>query len=1154
MKHAIQAALALLAPWVMPCAFGQTVSSSVRGVILDPTGAVVPAAQCSLTNQATGLASRTTSASDGAFNFPAVAAGSYTLAVQAAGFQRFDLKDIIVTASEIRTLPDVRLHIGDSREIVSVTAEGAPIQLASAEKSGLIAGDQINRIAVKGRDFMSLMVTIPGVIDEFTQRREATSPDALRGTHINGARETQKNTTLDGVMNMDIGANATFGVQPNMDAIAEIKILTSNYQAEFGRNSGGVISLITKSGTQAFHGSAYSFYRHESLNANNFFNNRTGTSKAPYRYRISGYSIGGPIYVPKKLNAEKNKLFFFFSQEFIGRRVDYGTRFANMPTQQERGGDFSRSFDVAGNLVAVRDPSRGAPFPGNLIPASRINGLGKSILGFYPAPNYTDPDPRNLYRWNYRSVYSGEYPKRDDVLRIDFSPWQSLQIYYRLVHDTDSQNIPYGYWANGQINYLLTPIKYGVPGKAQAVSITKTFSPTLINEFKFGKGRTHLTFDGLDKSVLSRSLMGNPPEWFRENQPNVSYIPNVSFGTQQPLNAVNSNLGDVPYENYNDNYSFIESITKILGRHTIKAGVYIERSNQYVNNGAVAQAYRGAFSFARNVNNPFDTNHGFANALLGAVESYTESTARADGDYWFWNTEWYVQDNWRVSKRLTLDLGMRFYHNPPMEDLNGNIATFDPSRFVLSKAPTLYYPGTGANGARVAVDPTTGKQAAAPLIGQYVTGSGDTANGMARGGLEGYPKGLYTLPWLAFGPRVGLALDVFGNGRTAIRAGFGMFKDRPQGNITYFTNGKPPVVYSPTLHYGTLDTYAQSAGVIGPSAVVSLLGRAKLPSTMNFSAGFQQQIRNTTVDVAYVGALSRHLSQSREINGISMYGRFDPANADPTLKGPPLPDNFFRPFRGYGSIKAYEFMGTSSYNSLQVSVNRRYTRGLQFGLAYTFSKTLGLGANEMSELSAYFAPRERNYGPLPYDRTHVFVVNYMYDLPSPGARLGFRPAGWVLDNWQVSGITSLISGTPFTPGFGTADGADITGSAEGARISVSGDPHLPKGERTFYRNFKTEVFQRTPLRSFGNAGIGLLRGPGLNNWDIALSKRFPLFADHRFLQFRAEFFNAWNHTQFSSLYTGTRFDATGKQLDPNFGAYSSARDPRIVQFSLKAVF
>jgi hypothetical protein len=292
----------------------------------------------------------------------------------------------------------------------------------------------------------------------------------------------------------------------------------------------------------------------------------------------------------------------------------------------------------------------------------------------------------------------------------------------------------------------------------------------------------------------------------------------------------------------------------------------------------------------------------------------------------------------------------------------------------------------------------------------------------------------------------------------------------------------------------------------------------------------------------------------RNINAIAMFAHFDPKNADPTQPTVPLADNFFRPYRGYGNINQREFTGTSNYHALQVSASRRFAKGVQFGVAYTWSKVLTTSSGDNGGLSSYFATRFLNYGPATFDQPHAFVVNYSYDLPKAGTKTGFLPAKWVLDNWQVSGITSFMSGNPFTPGIATTDGQDISGSTDAARVTVIGDPRLDKSEKTIYRTFNTAAFARTPQRSFGNAGVGILYGPGINNWDLAVSKRFPLFSERRFVQFRTEMFNAWNHTQFSGQNSTARFDKNGVQTDPNFGAYTSALKPRNIQLSLKLVF
>lgn len=1133
-------------------AFGQNIYSSLSGSVIDSSGAVVAAATGSLVEQSKGAVREFSTAPNGSFVIPNLSPGSYDLTIQSEGFKTYVMRDVVLTAGETRSLGQLRLEVGGLMESIMVQAQTTPVQVASGERSGLVTGEQLNDIAVKGRDFASYLVTIPGIVDTGSQGREAMARNALGGIHINGGRETSVLMMVDGMPSMDAGNNGVPD-EPNMDAIAEVKILTTNYQAEYGRNAGGLITVITKSGSKDFHGSAYDYYRHESLNANDFFNNRTGTAKAPYRYRITGYSIGGPVLLPKSsFNRDRTKLFFFFSQELVGSRNNWAPVFINVPTALERSGDFSKSFDVSGALIPVKDPTTGKQFSNNMITKDRINGLGQAMLNFLPLPNYTDPDPANLYRRNYRTVPSGGWPRRQEVLRVDYNITQSFQVFYRLLEDFNQLLLQTssGGWPAGSVNYVLTPVLWDRPARAQAVHATNILSPSLANEVTFTRAFNGVKSSPTNTSVLDRSLMGNPPQWFPDTAAGSNWIPGLTFGNV-PVNTANTTLESrLPVSLPDPGYTATENLTKVWNSHNLKAGIYVERNNK---RQAATSNTRGVFNFQRDTNNPLDSGNGYANALLGNFYSYSEATNQPEGNYLFWDVEWYLQDNWRVTKRLTLDLGLRVYHTPPTIDRGGALAAFVPGLWDPSKVPALYIPAKDASGKRVAKDPLTGALAPSPLIGLFVPGSGDFSDGSRAAG-QGIPQGLYTSPYLAFGPRFGFAYDVFGNGKTAVRGGFGIFKDKITGNTIYDASGNPPITYTPTLFYGTLDSFVTSKGVVGPSGTYAMFGNQPLPTVMNFSFAIQHQVRNTVIDVAYVGSLSRHLSVQRNLNAIPMFARFDPKNADPTQSGTPLQDNFLRPYRGYGNINEREFTGTANYHSLQVSANRRFSRGFQFGAAYTWSKVLTVSSGDTGGLSSYFPTRSWNYGPATFDQPHTLVLNYVYDVPKAGTVLGFAAAKWVLDNWQISGITSFMSGNPFTPGFTTVDGQDITGSTDGARITLIGDPRLDSSQKTFNRTFNTDVFRRTPQGSFGNAGVGILYGPGINNWDLAISKRIPFSGERRFLQFRTEMFNAWNHTQFSDVNSTARFDRNGVQIDPTFGAYTKAFKPRNIQLSAKLVF
>ena len=1150
--------------------FAQNVSSSLRVVVVDSSSAAVPGSECTLANQNTGAVLTLKSDGQGSCTFNIIPAGTYSFTVQAKGFKALSVKDIAVDAGQTRTLGNLTLEVGALTETVQVSGEVSQINLATAEKAGTISLTQLQNVAVKGRDMFALLTTIPGIVDNGTQARETTSPDALRGTFINGSRENSKNYSVDGITNLDTGSNNTLQFEPNMDSIAEVKVLTSNFQAEYGRNGGGVITVITRGGGQSFHASGYDTYRNETLNANSFWNNRSKIAKAPYRYRITGYTVSGPVFIPKLFNTKKDKLFFFWNQEYTGQRKDYGTRTATMPTAAERIGDFSQSVTGTGAAIKITDPlNNGLQFPGNMIPKNRFSSLGQSMLNFLPTPNYVDPNIAQVNNWNYKSTYSGSYPKREDMVRIDYNITPSLQVYWRYVQDKDEQQVPYGAWVNGNVNYLVAPITFGQPGKGHVVHITKSITPTLVNEFIFGKSHNKLYFYPTDASTIDRAKVGNPGEWYPDTTTGVSYIdktnymPNLTFGGNHANPAIAS-FGNIPYENYNDVMSFVDNVSKVIGAHSIKAGMYAEHTEKFQVGGTNP---RGAFNFTPATANPFDSGDGFSNALLGVFQTYTEGTKRVNGDWIFNNLEFYVQDNWRVSKRLTLDIGMRFYHLPPQTDTNQTIAGFSPSLYSRANAPMLYMPILDpATGKRMAVDPRNGTIYNSPLIGAFIPGTGSVSNGASIGGQNGYPAGLYTTGGMYYGPRFGFAWDVFGTGRTAIRGGAGMFQDRLQGNPTMNTNGNPPVAFSPTLYYGSLDTYAASGGATGPSNINNLLGYNDPATTINWSFGIQQQMKSFALDVAYVGSAAYHLIAGKDLNPIPIGGHFNPAFQDPAAPGKPLGDNFLRPYYGWGTVTTLTNAYNSNYHSLQINAQRRFARGMQVGVAYTFSKALDVADGDTSNVSPYFAPRFRNYGRAAFDRPQQFVANYVYDLPRLGTKMNFRPAKWVLDNWEISGVTSFISGTPFTPSLGWGSTQDPAGSAEGSRVNIVGSCQST-GTHTFNQWFNTAMVAAPAIGSwgnpnvtmanFGNAGGGnVCTGPGINNWDLAITKRFPLFREGRFVQFRTEMFNAPNHTQYSGVNSATSFNAaTGVQpTTGTFGQVNGSRSPRTIALSLRISF
>jgi hypothetical protein len=1125
----------------------QNITGVITGTVTDSGGAVIPNAQVTLTNQQTRATQTMSSNEAGVFVFPSVLSGTYTVDVSVAGFRSYQVRDVTVTMNERRSLGEIVMQVGQVQERVEVTAEVTPVQTASSERAGLVTSTQLMNTAIRGRDFVALIATLPGVYDENMQSRDVSKGPGAGGLHINGGRATSINFALDGVQNTDTGSSSGSHVQPNMDAVAEVKVLTSNYQAEHGRNSAGTINVVTKSGTQEFHGSGYWYYRHESLYANSFFRNRTGTVRPVERIQNFGYTIGGPVY-GKGFNKNKDKLFFFWSQEFVRRRSYPGTQFVTTPTALQRNGDYSQTFDVNGTLIAIKDPTTGQQFPGNIIPTSRINKMGQTILNFFPLPNYTEADPALRYSRNYRSNASGAFPRREDLFRIDYNFSPTLNAYFRGTQDNDDENWPYGNWTAGDHNYDMYNTYRWQHGRSALLHLSKVFGPTLVYEFTMGASTRGQAFNPSDPSLIARSKMGNIGQWY-PNGNESGAVPNVTFGGV--ASAINGGIGNIPYHNENPVFTFVNNFSKIVGTHSLKFGLYIERMRK---DEVGSSNTRGSFDFARNTNNPFDSNYAFSNALLGNFNSYSEASMRTYSLYRYTQVEFYGQDSWKVSRKLSLEVGVRFYSAPATHDIRQFLTTFIPSTYDAKTAAVMYQPGIDpATKKRAAIDPRNGNVAPVTYIGLFVPGSGNYAPGMAIGG-KGAPDGLYTTPF-SMAPRFGFAYDPQGNGKTAVRGGWGMFYDRPQGNVYSGTVGQPPVSYNPSVSFGNLDTFLQATGVVGPPAVTVVeAAEQPLPMTMNFSLGVQRELGfRSVIDVSYVGSLARHLIIQRNINSIPMYAHFDPKNVD-TTTGSPLADNYLRPYLGLGNINMRTFDGTSNYHGLQVSANRRMSNGLQYGLAYTWAKSLGVAAADFGGVSYYFPMRKQNYGPLSYDIRHMLVFNYNWDLPKLGKKLGNRVVGAVTDNWQLSGITTFMTGTPVSPGFSTSDGQDITGSTESARIVVVGDPNLPKSQRTFSRNFNTEAFARPAKYSFGNSGIGILRNPAWNNWDISVSKRIPWQGEERYFQLRGEFYNAWNHAQFNAYDSTARFNPAGQQINSNFGALTGTRDPRKIQLSLRLMF
>jgi carboxypeptidase family protein/TonB-dependent receptor-like protein len=1175
-------------------AFAQN-TGSLSGSVQDPNGGALADAKVTLSDPTKGFQLETKTNSEGVFSFSTVPPGTYAVTVEASGFKKTVKSGIVLSIADRQSTGVIKLEVGGLENTVEVTADAAQllVKTESGEISQTINGDQVKNLAINGRNYLDLVKLTPGVIS--TVNAQTAGPGGFGNIYINGTRGIMHNLTIDGATNVDTGSNGTQHIALALDNIAEFKILSSAYQAEYGRSAGGDIKVLTKSGGKEFHGTGYYFHRHEQFNSNNYFNNSDAIQRNFYRYNYQGYNIGGPVWLPKiGSNYLKERLFFFFSQEFQEQLLPSASRQARVPTAAELAGDFRNTTDGQGRQIFINDPTKrdpvtGAPLactdantlqnPGgcfvsnnqlHVIPSGRFSPNGQAILGYF---NQFANTPLTNSLFNHQSAASAGYPRREFNIRVDYNLSESTRMYVRYTRDADQQMLPYGLgWTGGANQLPIDVLNFKqAPAFNGTFNVTTTLSPTLTNEFVFGGSQNNLTLDPTDPNAATYSGFGfNWPTPFP--YPASQFI-NITFsginGIRNTGDNVSPGIGGTngysqfPYKNSNTTFDFYDNVSKVLGTHTAKAGIYVQRSRK-----DQAAGNSMAINFNNNGANPNNAGHPFANALLGNFDNLTQPTIGIyQGQYRSTNVEWYLQDNWKVNRKLTLDYGMRFNWIQPQYDQRLQGGFFNPSAYDPAQAVSLYQrsckPGTfPCSGNDVmALNPITGGLEEAFKIGRVVPGSGDSFNGMQVPGVD-IERGGFQNRGIQFGPAIGFAYDVFGDQKTVVRGGYRIGYDRVAGNNVIFPSvEQPPTFVNPRFDFGNIETVGVGAGTSLPAlGTIGVRGAdfgGHIPNVQSFSLQVQYDVGyDTVVSVGYVGTLSRHLSEDLNINSIPYGTLFTRAAQDPSRfadgvvplrddsiaqvykdaglafdGSKALPADFLRRYAGYNTVRIKTFGGSSNYHSLQATVQRRFKAGLNLGAAYTWSKALGTSGAQDAETN-WINPvcsRCYDYQPLSFDRTHNLVINYLWDLPK--LKTDNFLVKSVVNNWQITGITTFQSGVPTELNFGI-NGVDVTQRVLGtfeegtnavrARLVGIGDLQSDasaggtEGGSSFnFNNLRLQDINSGPLpRTF-------VRRPGINVTDLSIFKSFPLGGDgQRYIQLRLEMFNAFNHAQFDNINTG----------------------------------
>ncbi|HEU4796765.1 MAG TPA: carboxypeptidase regulatory-like domain-containing protein [Pyrinomonadaceae bacterium] len=1120
----------LLAFLAHPAAQAQTVTGRISGTVQDSVGASVPNATVRIINSATNAERVVTSDENGIYTVTNLPVGTYTIEAEQKGYKKALVSGQNVTADARLTL-DLRLEAGEVSETVEIVAAGGEtVNTTSGEVSRIIDRQQVQNLALNGRNYIQLISLVPGVALLNDDQLELTTSLATNNQSINGNRGQTNNVTVDGGFNLQSGSNASQINNVGLDYIQEVKIQTSNFSAEYGRNSGAQVSLVTRSGGNDFHGSAFEYLRNDKLDARSFF----APVRPALRFNNFGYSFGGPIF--------KDKLFFFGGQEWKYIRRLSGAQRRTVPTLAELNGDFSFRLRGADGIVGtnddglLRDPNSNLPcttanrsgcFGGNnvalrnIIPTNRITTDGRAIANVYResialATAYINSPVAN----NVTFQQPNPLDYREDLLRIDYKINSQHSLYGRYIHDKNVLLDPFGTFINTQLPTI--PSNRMRPGTSIQLSHTWMISPTFINEAKVTGAWVGQRIPPAGDLWQRETFGFQFQQLFSGGGRFENSIPDTTItGFASFFGAARSLVSPTTDINTSD------TVTWVRGNHTLKTGVSISR-NRIDQNARTVYAGQVDFSTGGNTRT---SNNTFADALLGNFRTYSEQALDPVGFFRFTQTEAFVADSWKVNRKLSLELGVRYQFGQPFYTQANNIANFDPSLYDPAQAVTIL-----ANGN---IDTSKGGNR---FNGLVRAGNGVPPEELARvpGGDSaavravpvGAPRGLYEGHHY-FMPRVGFAYSPFDDNKTSIRGGFGMYYDRVEGNLIFPSLSNPPYATSAQFQNANLANITGGSTTAAPFAQINAINPdLDTPYTMSYSLSLQRELPyGIFAEAAYVANLGRHLIRQPDINQPT----FEQLRAN-IPPGPNVNVNALRPFKGYTAIRMRLSDSTSNYHGMQLYAAKR-KGDLLMTTSYTWSKVLtdasGFNDNPEDPFNRKF-----NYGPATFDRRHVFALTYTYTLKMFSRAQGFTRA--LLHGYEISGITRLQTGPYLTA---TATGNAALGNRRAD--CVSPDALFAEGERGPNSWARRAAFAAAPDSRRGTCGVGTILGPGAHTWDFSLRRRFSLTEQFK-LQFQADIFNAFNRTNFRDLEANLSNAA--------FGTISTSGPPRNIQVGLKLTF